>query len=198
MALSGVPSTHTNPTTDFTSGSEGLGPAGVGGVEWDVLNSEGMREWGQLGDLYMPTDQGGPLSIAGGRAMARRMNMILVHNMQFRMLRSEGLFAQSQNSIAFVSARVEEAFKVVEKNIADYEVQSQSIMQKTQSITEAKFNDLTNTLLGETVKVEDLKEQARGAMNIVNDTQKKLIGDAQKRLMEIQGEMTDLQNKVSA
>ena len=83
--------------------------------------------------------------------------------MQFRILKTEGLLTQSQNSVAFVSARVEEAFKIVEKNIADCEVQIQSIIQKTQAITEAKFNDLTNTLLGETVKVDDLKEEARSA-----------------------------------
>ena len=119
--------------------------------------------------------------------MARRVNMLfcMIHNMQFRMLKSENLFAQSQNSIAFVSGRVEEAFRKVEKSIADHEVQNQSIIQNTQSITESKFNDLTNTLLGETVKVEDLKEQAKVAMSSVGDTQKRLIEDAQNKFAEI-------------
>ena len=129
MALSGVQPTHSNPSTDFTSGSEGLGPAGVGGVEWDVLNNEVMREWGQLDDLYTPTDQGGPLSIAGGRAMARGMNMIfsMVHNMQFRMLKSEGLFTQIQSSMSFMSVRIEEAFKKVDSVVSDIDKKNRSV-----------------------------------------------------------------------
>jgi hypothetical protein len=161
---------------------------------------EVMKEWGQVGDLYLPVEQNSPMGIAGGRKIARRLNMMfcMIRNMQFRMLKSEGLFTQNQNSLAFVSARVEETLKIVVDNIADYEVQSQLRLKKTQSITEAKFSDLTNVLLGETVKVEDLKEQARSAMNLVGVTQKKLIEDAQSKFIEIQGEMTDLQNKVQA
>jgi hypothetical protein len=121
---------------------------------------EVMKELGQVGDLYLPVEQNSPMGIAGGRKMARRLNMMfcMIRNMQFRMLKSEGLFTQNQNSLAFVSARVQETLKIVVDNIADYEVQSQLRLKKTQSITGAKFSDLTNVLLGETVKVEDLKE----------------------------------------
>ena len=81
------------------------------------------------------------------------MMFCMIHNMQFRMLKTEGALTQSQNSVSFVSARVEEAFKKVEKHVLDYDKQNQLIIQNTQSITESKFNDLTNTLLGETMKL---------------------------------------------
>jgi hypothetical protein len=133
MALSGVPSTHTNPSTDFTSGSESLGPAGVGGIEWDALNAEVMKEWNQLGDLYLPVDQSSPMSIAGGRAMARRLNMMfcMIHNIQFRMLKSEVQLTQSQSRVGFVSDRVEEAFRKVEKHVLGYDQQNQLSIQNT-------------------------------------------------------------------
>ena len=143
MAVVGASIAHMNPTTDFAVGNEDLSSAGVGRIDWDALNAQLSGEWGQLTGVYLPVDQSGPMSMAGGRAVVRRVNRMLsmMHNMQFRMLKADGVSAQRQNGVAFVSARVEEAFKKVEKSIADYEGQNQAIMKKTQTITEAKFNE---------------------------------------------------------
>ncbi len=69
MAVFSASSTHANPTTDFTVGNEDLSSAGVGGIEWDALNAQIAGEWEQLGDLYLPVDQSGTISLAGGRPL---------------------------------------------------------------------------------------------------------------------------------
>ena len=150
-------------------------PAGVGGIEWDALNAEVMKEWGQLGDLYLPVDQSSLMGIAGGRAMARRMNMIfsMVHNMQFRMLKSEGLFTQIQSSVSFMSVRIEEAFKKVDSVVSDIDKKNVDLLVETRREAGVEFQRLSNE--GSSVRddLSRMKLEAEAALTQLKIEQEK-------------------------